>query len=131
MLWILCHFLAHSAANILSFLGYKCNKVCPHVKWFYFTTFGFDTPVTYLFLLLPFPSYDLIKFLDLSKAYHTFLYYAFNTMLLMLLVFHIYWWVLICAMVWRQLKNRGKVGEDIRSGKLFTAFILSFKKLFR
>ncbi|KAK7826816.1 lag1 longevity assurance like protein 2 [Quercus suber] len=60
-------------------------------------------------------SYDLIKFLNLSKAYHTLLYYAFNTMLLMLLVFHIYWWVLICAMVWRQLKNRGKVGEDIRS----------------
>jgi len=60
-------------------------------------------------------SYDLIKFLDLSKAYHTLLYYAFNTMLLMLLVFHIYWWVLICAMVWRLLKNRGKVGEDIRS----------------
>jgi len=46
-----------------------------------------------------------------------FLYYIFNTMLIMLLIFHIYWWKLICAMIYRQLKNRGKVGEDIRSGK--------------
>ncbi|KAI0512203.1 hypothetical protein KFK09_012841 [Dendrobium nobile] len=42
-------------------------------------------------------------------------YYTFNTMLLTLLVFHIYWWKLICAMLLRQLQNEGKVGEDIRS----------------
>uniref|UniRef100_A0A803NL87 TLC domain-containing protein n=1 Tax=Cannabis sativa TaxID=3483 RepID=A0A803NL87_CANSA len=60
-------------------------------------------------------SYDLCKYLRLSEAFHRFMYYVFNTMLLMLLVFHIYWWVLICAMIQRQLKNRGKVGEDIRS----------------
>ncbi|KAG2704200.1 hypothetical protein I3760_06G173800 [Carya illinoinensis] len=60
-------------------------------------------------------SYDLCEFLKLSAAYPTLLYYVFNTMLLMLLVFHIYWWVLICSMIQRQLKNRGKVGEDIRS----------------
>ncbi|KAJ4965041.1 hypothetical protein NE237_016890 [Protea cynaroides] len=60
-------------------------------------------------------SYDLIEVLTLSETYPTSLYYVFNTMLLMLLVFHIYWWILICAMVMRQLENRGKVGEDIRS----------------
>ncbi|XP_041016313.1 ceramide synthase LOH2-like [Juglans microcarpa x Juglans regia] len=60
-------------------------------------------------------SYDICEFLKLSEAYPTLLYYVFNTMLLMLLVFHIYWWVLICSMIQRQLKNRGKVGEDIRS----------------
>ena len=47
------------------------------------------------------------------------LYYVFNTMLLTLFVFHVYWWILICSMIMRQLKNRGKVGEDIRSGKNF------------
>ncbi|MQL95442.1 hypothetical protein Taro_028119, partial [Colocasia esculenta] len=53
---------------------------------------------------------------DLSASEHfTFLYYTFNTMLITLLVFHIYWWVLICSMIMRQMKNRGKVGEDIRS----------------
>jgi len=53
------------------------------------------------------------------------MYYSFNTMLLMLLVFHIYWWYLICAMIVRLLKNRGKVGEDIRSGK--TCLYLSYE----
>lgn len=68
--------------------------------------------------MIALPSYDIQDYLDLSENYPTALYYMFNTMLLMLLVFHIYWWVLICSMIWRQLKNRGKVGEDIRSGKL-------------
>ncbi|CAB4320802.1 unnamed protein product [Prunus armeniaca] len=60
-------------------------------------------------------SYDLLDCLDLSKPAPRALYYVFNTMLLMLFVFHLYWWVMICAMIRRQLKNRGKVGEDIRS----------------
>jgi hypothetical protein len=51
----------------------------------------------------------------MTSAEGTLMYYSFNTMLLMLLVFHIYWWYLICAMIVRLLKNRGKVGEDIRS----------------
>ncbi|KAK7400798.1 hypothetical protein VNO78_12105 [Psophocarpus tetragonolobus] len=60
-------------------------------------------------------SIDLQQCLDLSEGYDMFLYYIFNTMLIMLLIFHIYWWKLICAMIYRQLKNSGKVGEDIRS----------------
>ncbi|XP_022762132.1 LAG1 longevity assurance homolog 2-like [Durio zibethinus] len=60
-------------------------------------------------------NYDVREFLNLSESYPTSLFYVFNTMLLMLLVFHVYWWVLICSMIMRQLKNRGKVGEDIRS----------------
>ncbi|KAJ8766598.1 hypothetical protein K2173_001117 [Erythroxylum novogranatense] len=60
-------------------------------------------------------SVDLLDILNLRKAYDRSLYYVFNTMLLTLLVFHIYWWVLICSMITRQLRNRGQVGEDIRS----------------
>lgn len=60
-------------------------------------------------------SYHLVDCLSLSEVYDMSLYYIFNTMLLTLLVFHIYWWILICAMIMRQMKNRGKVGEDIRS----------------
>ncbi|KAF5745624.1 LAG1 longevity assurance 2-like [Tripterygium wilfordii] len=60
-------------------------------------------------------SCNLHEYVDISKAYGMSLYYVFNTMLLMLLVFHMYWWVLICSMIMRQLKNRGQVGEDIRS----------------
>lgn len=66
--------------------------------------------------MVKFPSYDLCDFLKLSEAYDASLYYVFNTMLLTLLVFHIYWGILIYLMIMRQLKNRGKVGEDIRSG---------------
>ncbi|XP_061350990.1 ceramide synthase LOH2 isoform X2 [Gastrolobium bilobum] len=60
-------------------------------------------------------SFDLVECLNLSLSYHMFLYYVFNTLLIMLLIFHVYWWMLIFAMINRQLKNRGKVGEDIRS----------------
>ncbi|KAL5855556.1 hypothetical protein ACOSQ4_005358 [Xanthoceras sorbifolium] len=67
------------------------------------------------FWIIKSTSYDLQECLNLAENYPTFLYYGFNTMLLMLLVFHIYWWILICLMIRRQLKNRGKVGEDIRS----------------
>ncbi|KAF5448150.1 hypothetical protein F2P56_028708 [Juglans regia] len=84
--------------------------------------FGFFAISWLILRLIYFPiwvirasSYDLCEFLKLSEAYPTLMYYVFNTMLLSLLVFHIYWWVLICSMIWRQLKNRGKVGEDIRS----------------
>ncbi|KAF7810961.1 LAG1 longevity assurance-like protein 2 [Senna tora] len=62
-------------------------------------------------------SYGIRECLNLEENYPKFLYYLFNTLLIMLLVFHIYWWILICSMVMRQLKNRGQVGEDIRSGE--------------
>ncbi len=61
-------------------------------------------------------SYKVISYIDLSKAHISFLYYVCNTLLITLLVIHIYWWVLISRMVIRQLRNCGKVGEDVRSG---------------
>uniref|UniRef100_A0A0R0L423 TLC domain-containing protein n=1 Tax=Glycine max TaxID=3847 RepID=A0A0R0L423_SOYBN len=85
--------------------------------------FGFFAVSWLILRLIFFPfwvikatSIDLQQVLNLSEGFHMFLYYVFNTMLIMLLIFHIYWWKLICAMILRQLKNRGKVGEDIRSG---------------
>ncbi|XP_073308407.1 ceramide synthase LOH2-like [Primulina huaijiensis] len=60
-------------------------------------------------------SYYSCEFLRLSEPYMMMIYYAFNTMLLTLLALHIYWWILIWSMITRQLKNKGKVGEDIRS----------------
>lgn len=60
-------------------------------------------------------SYDLAYCLELAGVNPRSTYYISNTMLLTLLVFHVYWWILICSMILRQLKNRGKLGEDIRS----------------
>lgn len=71
--------------------------------------------IVFPFWVINSSSYHICEFLRCSEAYPMSLYYVFNTMLLTLLVFHIYWWVLICSMITRQLKNRGKVGEDIRS----------------
>ncbi|KAL2490763.1 LAG1 longevity assurance2 [Abeliophyllum distichum] len=71
--------------------------------------------VFFPFWVIQSSSYYLCEVLNLSEPYHMAIYYVFNTMLLMLLVFHVYWWILICSMIRRQLKNRGKVGEDIRS----------------
>lgn len=67
------------------------------------------------FWIIKTSSYDMQYYLNLAESYPTLLYYVFNTMLLTLLLFHIYWWILICAMIKKQLKNKGKVGEDIRS----------------
>ncbi|XP_073525932.1 uncharacterized protein [Phyllobates terribilis] len=84
--------------------------------------FGFFAVSWLILRLIFFPfwviktsSYDFKFHLNLWESYPKSLYYIFNTMLLMLLVFHIYWWLLICAMIIKQLKNKGKVGEDIRS----------------
>ena len=71
--------------------------------------------IVFPFWIIRTTSIDLQKCLNLSEGYPMLLYYVFNTLLIMLLIFHIYWWMLICAMINRQLKNRGKVGEDIRS----------------
>ncbi|KAG0473445.1 hypothetical protein HPP92_015302 [Vanilla planifolia] len=71
--------------------------------------------VFFPFWIIKTSSYDTIEYLMKKGQFPKILYYIFNTMLLMLLVFHMYWWKLICAMIIRQLKNRGKVGEDIRS----------------
>ncbi|XP_010908537.1 ASC1-like protein 3 isoform X1 [Elaeis guineensis] len=67
------------------------------------------------FWIIKTSSYYSIEFLMSSNGFPTTLYYVFNTMLLTLLVFHLYWWKLICAMIMRQMSNRGQVGEDIRS----------------
>ncbi|WOL06970.1 ASC1-like protein 3 [Canna indica] len=85
--------------------------------------FGLFAVSWFLLRLLYFPfwiikssSYESIEhMISPSGEFPTNLYYICNTMLLTLLVFHIYWWKLICAMIMRQLSNKGQVGEDIRS----------------
>lgn len=66
-------------------------------------------------------SYEVLLALDKEK--HKFwgpiYYYVFNTLLFALLVLHIYWWVLIYRMLVKQIQARGRVGEDVRSGKYF------------
>ncbi|KAL7118966.1 hypothetical protein ACP275_02G034000 [Erythranthe tilingii] len=71
--------------------------------------------VFFPFWVLRSTSIHTCKVLKLSETYVMGAYYVLNTMLFTLFVFHIYWGKLIFEMIIRQLKNRGKVGEDIRS----------------
>ena len=50
-------------------------------------------------------------------------YYVFNSLLIGLLVLHIYWWVLIFRMLVKQIQARGKLGEDVRSGLCSLVYI--------
>ncbi|XP_078174272.1 LAG1 homolog 2 [Carex rostrata] len=60
-------------------------------------------------------SYECVESLKDLEKFPTMFYYIFNTMLLTLLVFHMYWWKLIFNMILKQMSNRGQVGEDVRS----------------
>jgi hypothetical protein len=61
-------------------------------------------------------SYEVLLTLDKRKYKDgPVYYYFFNTLLICLLVFNIYWWVLICRVLVKQISSRGKVVEDVRS----------------
>ncbi|WOL08380.1 ASC1-like protein 3 [Canna indica] len=84
--------------------------------------FGLFAVSWFLLRLIYFPfwiikssSYECIEAFSWMDNFPTTYYYTFNTMLLTLLIFHIYWWKLIFAMIIKQISNKGQVGEDIRS----------------
>ncbi|XP_024994930.1 LAG1 longevity assurance homolog 3-like [Cynara cardunculus var. scolymus] len=73
--------------------------------------------IYYPFWILWSTSYEVLQTLDKEKEFpegpvH---YYVFNTLLFCLLVLHIYWWVLIYRMLVKQIQDRGKLSDDVRS----------------
>ncbi|KAL8531561.1 hypothetical protein ACS0TY_008239 [Phlomoides rotata] len=73
--------------------------------------------IYYPFWILWSTSYEVLQALDKDK--HKFVgpiyYYLFNCLLFSLLVLHIYWWVLMYRMLVKQIQERGRVSEDVRS----------------
>ena len=73
-------------------------------------------------------SYEVLLTLDKEK--HSVVgpvcYYLFNTLLFCLLVLHIYWGVLMYRMLVKQIQARGKLTEDVRSGK-YSIFVVTWK----
>lgn len=61
-------------------------------------------------------SFEVLQVLDKSahEREGPFLYYVFNTLLIMLLVMHVYWFVLILRVILKQLLASGQV-DDVRS----------------
>lgn len=72
-------------------------------------------------------SYESLQYLDKCVIEGPILYYVFNTLLITLLVIHVYWWLLIWRMLMKQMKDRGKISDDVRSGNFlsFVAIIVS------
>ncbi|OMO93669.1 hypothetical protein CCACVL1_06393 [Corchorus capsularis] len=73
--------------------------------------------IYYPFWVIWSTSYEVIQTLDKDKhpVDGPIIYYLFNTLLICLLVLHIYWWVLIYRMLVKQIQARGKLSEDVRS----------------
>lgn len=64
-------------------------------------------------------SYEVLQVVDKEKhpVDGPLCFYIFNTLLICLLVMHIYWWVLMYRMLVKQIQSRGKLSDDVRSGK--------------
>lgn len=62
-------------------------------------------------------SYEALLTLDKEKHLvdGSIYYYLFNTLLLCLLICHIYWWMLMVRMLMKQIRARGKIDDDVRS----------------
>lgn len=68
-------------------------------------------------------SYEVLLTLDVEKdkVDGTVYYYTFNTLLFCLLIINVYWWMLMCGMLVRQIRA-GHVSDDVRSGEPHTVF---------
>ncbi|XP_009337763.2 ceramide synthase 1 LOH3 [Pyrus x bretschneideri] len=62
-------------------------------------------------------SYEALLKLDKEKHIvdGSIYYYLFNTLLICLLICHVYWWKLMVQMLVKQIQARGKVDDDVRS----------------
>eukprot|EP00850_Spirogloea_muscicola_P016324 SM000131S26754 [mRNA] locus=s131:359407:360678:+ [translate_table: standard] len=75
--------------------------------------------VYYPFWVIWSTTYEVLKVLNKEKHKYDgpVLYYTFNTLLIMLLVLHIYWWILIYRILVKQLFTSGTVAKDDREGE--------------
>ncbi|XP_010514167.1 PREDICTED: LAG1 longevity assurance homolog 1 [Camelina sativa] len=112
----------HDASDVFLEIG-KMSKYCgaETLASISFVLFALSWVVLrliyYPFWILWSTSYQIIMTVDKEK--HAIdgpiLYYMFNTLLYFLLVLHIFWWVLIYRMLVKQVQDRGKLSEDVRS----------------
>ncbi|CAH8266689.1 unnamed protein product [Arabidopsis lyrata] len=111
----------HDASDVFLEIG-KMSKYCgaESLASISFVLFALSWVVLrliyYPFWILWSTSYQIIMTVDKEKHPNgPILYYMFNTLLYFLLVLHIFWWVLIYRMLVKQVQDRGKLSEDVRS----------------
>ncbi|KAH9288452.1 hypothetical protein KI387_032569, partial [Taxus chinensis] len=112
----------HDASDVLlevsKMFKYSGSTMIPSVCFVLFAISWIVLRLVYFpFWIIWSTSYEVIYSIETkkNKVEETIYYYIFNTLLICLLVLHIYWWVLIYRMFVRQIKARGKISEDVRS----------------
>lgn len=112
----------HDASDVFLEVGkmfkYSGSNIVPSISFILFVISWIVLRLIYYpFWILWSTSYEVVHTLDKKKHQKEgpIYYYVFNTLLYCLLVLHIYWWVLMYRMLVKQIKARGKLGEDVRS----------------
>lgn len=112
----------HDASDVFLEMG-KMSRYsdCEWLAAFSFILFAASWVVLRL-IYFPFwiiwsTSYEVVLTLDKEKheVDGPIYYYVFNSLLISLLVLHIYWWVLIFRMIVKQIQAKGHIGDDVRS----------------
>eukprot|EP00270_Netrium_digitus_P007382 TRINITY_DN2151_c0_g1_i1.p1 TRINITY_DN2151_c0_g1~~TRINITY_DN2151_c0_g1_i1.p1 ORF type:complete len:330 (+),score=28.71 TRINITY_DN2151_c0_g1_i1:79-990(+) len=80
------------------------------ISWAYMRLWIFPRRIIYS------ACYEVLHIVDkrLHPVSGPFVYYLFNSLLITLLIMHIYWWLLILRVIWKQVAALGVV-EDVRS----------------
>lgn len=112
----------HDASDIFLEIGkmtkYGGSNLIPSLAFILFAVSWVLLRLIYFpFWVIWSTSYEVLQTLDKKKHEKEgpIYYYVFNSLLISLLVLHIYWWVLIFRMLVKQIQDRGKLGEDVRS----------------
>ncbi|XP_031384493.1 ASC1-like protein [Punica granatum] len=112
----------HDASDVFLEIG-KMSKYCgaEGLASFAFILFVLSWIILrliyYPFWVIWSTSYEVVQTLDKEKhpVDGPIYYYVFNSLLLCLLILHIYWWVLIFRMLVKQIQSRGQISDDVRS----------------
>ncbi|KAG0579800.1 hypothetical protein KC19_4G124100 [Ceratodon purpureus] len=110
----------HDASDVFLEIGkltkYSGLEVVPSISFILFAiSWVILRLIIFPFVILRSTSYESLQFVDKSMAEGPIYYYVFNTLLITLQVMHIYWWILIWRMIVKQIQDRGKISDDVRS----------------
>jgi ceramide synthetase len=112
----------HDASDVFLEVGkmfkYNGSNIVPSISFLLFViSWVILRLIYYPFWILWSTSYEVLHTLDKKKHQKEgpIYYYVFNSLLYCLLFIHIYWWVLMYRVLVKQVKARGKLGEDVRS----------------
>ncbi|EFH66929.1 hypothetical protein ARALYDRAFT_890127 [Arabidopsis lyrata subsp. lyrata] len=97
-----------SVSFVLFFLSWTALRLIYYPFWILWST-------SYESIKVKMEYWDKKNLMETGPNLMVF-YYVFNTLLYCLQILHIYWWILIYRVLISQIRAKGKVAKDIRSG---------------